>query len=221
MQTFKSKISNIKSCFDNSPLPGLASQLKLAPITRLAEHTIPIAIGTHASEWRGNNPKKSAVLILFYPKSDRIHLAMIVRATDNSIHSGQVSFPGGMAEKDDLSLNDTALREANEEIGIVSDSVTIIGQLTKLYIPPSNFDVYPIIGVTYSPPIFKSNNEVQKILEIDLATLTSPETRTHKQIQHRTGKDFMVPCYYIQGEVIWGASAMIISELLEVVNSEE
>lgn len=143
---------------------------------------------------------------------------MIVRATDNSVHSGQVSFPGGMAEKSDHSLIDTALREADEEIGIVPESIKIIGSLTKLYIPPSNFDVYPIVGVTLSTPIFNSNSEVHKILEIDLATLTLPETFTHKQIQHRSGNEFLVPCYYIQEEVIWGASAMIISELLDVIN---
>lgn len=214
MQSFKSFTKEIEQKLLQSTLPGLNSQLKMAPISRLAEH----AKYSRASSWGSENARKSAVLILFYPKNDLTHLAMIVRAADKSVHSGQVSFPGGMAEESDHSLIDTALREANEEIGIVSDSVKIIGQLTKLYIPPSNFDVFPFVGVTFSTPVFKSNYEVQKVLEIELGTFTLPETRTHKRIQHRTGNNFEVPCYYIHGEVIWGATAMIISELLEVVN---
>ncbi len=220
MHNFKSQITKIEERFANSNLPGLDTQLKMAPKSRLVEYAKSQLLSRHAGELNSKNAKKSAVLILFYPKDDRVHLVMMVRATDSSVHSGQVSFPGGMAEESDQSLIHTALREANEEMGIVPESVRIIGQLTKLYIPPSNFDVYPFVGYTDSSPIFKSNYEVQKILEIDLDTLLDPETRTHKNIQHRTGSVFEVPCYYIQGEVLWGASAMIMAELLEVVSSE-
>ena len=219
MHTFKSKISNIIAHFEKSPLPGLSSQLKLAPKSRLVEHAkySRASESGRASELGSKNAKNSAVLILFYPKENQTHLAMMVRAADKSVHSGQVSFPGGMAEESDESIIHTALREANEELGIIPESVKIIGQLSKLYIPPSNFDVYPIVGYTNSTPIFKTNYEVHKVLEVNLTTLLDPDTLTNKKIPHRTGNEFMVPCYYIQGEIIWGASAMIMSELLEII----
>lgn len=231
MKSFRSEIANIELCLAEKSLPGLSSQLKMAPVTRLTElkkHAIQsrasfVGARTRASGVLGgieDNAKKSAVLILFYPKNNQTHIALIKRSTDNSVHSAQISFPGGKSEVSDKSLIHTALREAEEEIGIVADSVKIIGSLTKLYIPPSNFDVFPFVGVTYSTPVFKPNYEVQKILEVDLATLMNPATCTYKKIQHRTGNDFVVPCYYIQGEVVWGATAMIISELMEMINSE-
>jgi len=210
MRTFKSDIIRIESCLNDNNLPDLLAQLKMAPITRINE----------LSSFSDDNAKKSAVLILFYPKNNQTHIALIKRSTDNSVHSAQISFPGGKSELTDKSLMHTALREAEEEVGIITDSVKIIGSLTKLYIPPSNFDVYPFVGVTYHTPDFKPNYEVQKIIEVDLETLMKPETCTYKKIQHRTGNDFVVPCYYIQGEVVWGATAMIISELLEVIKNE-
>ncbi|MBC8321355.1 MAG: CoA pyrophosphatase [Bacteroidetes bacterium] len=212
MQSFKSKISEIEACLLGNKLPGLTSQLKMAPVSRLTFQTEnpPYRI-----------PQKSAVLILFYPKNNRTNLAMIKRATDNTIHSDQISFPGGKVEASDSSLIHTALREANEEVGLDPDSVMIIGQLSKLYIPPSNFDVYPIIGVTYVTPIFSINHEVDKLLEVDLETLINPKTRKHKTIKHRSGNEFNVPCYYIQEEIIWGATAMIVAELVDIIRSSE
>ena len=216
MQIFNSFTNELEQKLLLSKLPGLPSQLKMAPVTRLEE----LKKMNLSLEEMGNIARKSAVLILFYPKNDETHIAMIKRATDNTVHSDQISFPGGKVEKSDPSLIYTALREANEEIGIISESVKIIGSLTKLHIPPSNFDVYPFVGVMYDTPSFNSNYEVQKILEVDLKTLLNPATLTFKKIQHRTGNDFVVPCYYIQDEVVWGATAMIISELLEIVNGD-
>ena len=209
MQNFKLKIAEIEAKLANNTLPGLFSQLKMAPVTRLNELKSP----------SNDDTRKSAVLILFYPRNNQTNLVLIKRAIDNSVHSGQISFPGGQVEESDLSLTHTAIREANEEIGVISESVKIIGRLSKLYIPPSNFDVYPIMGVSHNTPVFKSNNEVQKILEISLSALTNPDICTHKKIQHRTGNEFVVPCYYIKGEIIWGATAMIISELLDVLDN--
>ena len=207
MIKFKELIVTLENQLAKDNLPGLPSQLKMAPVTRINE----------LSSFSDDSAKKSAVLILFYPKNNQTHIALIKRSTDNSVHSAQISFPGGKTEITDKSLKHTALREAEEEVGINPNSVKIIGSLTQLYIPPSNFDVYPFVGVTYSTPDFKPNYEVQKIVEVDLVNLMNPETCTYKKIQHRTGNDFVVPCYYIQEEIIWGATAMIISELLEIV----
>ncbi len=220
MRTFKSDIASIESCLSDNTLPGLLAQLKMAPVTRLTELK-KYAIQSRASFVGGgieDDAKKSAVLILFYPKNNQAHIALIKRSIDKSVHSAQISFPGGKSEISDKSLIHTALREAEEEVGIITDSVKVIGSLTKLYIPPSNFDVYPFVGVTYITPDFKPNYEVQKIIEVDLETLMNPETCTYKKIQHCMGNDFVVPCYYFQGEVIWGATAMIISELLLVIS---
>jgi len=218
MKIFEQEIDRIKACLYTNTLPGLETQLKMAPITRLTE----IAKSQSFVEYSGSQtkfPKKSAVLVLFYPKNDTVYLVLMVRAADNSVHSSQVSFPGGKVEESDLSISHTALREAHEEIGVLPNIVDIIGKLTKLYIPPSNFDVYPIVGVTTSTPTFIINSEVQSLIEVDLPTLLNPDTRGYEKIYHRTGGEFVVPCFHIQGKVVWGATAMILAELLEVIAS--
>ena len=221
MQTYTHFIAKIKNNLQNPILPGLESQIKMAPITRLKEISRRFESSTENKELLKNNPpRKSAVLILFYPIDGKPHIAMIKRAADNSVHSRQVSFPGGKIEESDDSLIHTALREANEEVGINSIDVHIIGGLTKLYIPPSNFDVYPIVGFTDSRPEFITNEEVEHLIEVDFESLSNPQTRTKKTIPLVEGKEAEVPCYYIQNEIIWGATAMIISELLDIVGSE-
>ena len=216
MQGYENEIVKIKSCLSTGELPGLLSQLKMAPATRLTE-TSKSQLPSKHNDSQSNIPKNSAVLILLYPKNDSTHIVMMVRATDNTVHSGQVSFPGGKVEKSDLSISQTALREAYEEIGIFPKSVEIIGELTKLYIPPSNFDVYPVVGFTNNTPVFITNSEVHKILEIDLPTLLTPNACGYEKIHHRTGNEFVVPCYYVHGEVVWGATAMILAELLDMI----
>jgi len=213
MKSFKLEIERIRACLSTKELPGMESQLKMAPITRLVE----ISKSQLSSAHDGNTPKKSAVLVLFYPKNNGVSLVLMVRATDESIHSGQVSFPGGKVEENDASLTATALREAYEEIGVVPETVEIIGRLSKLYIPPSNFDVYPIVGVTTSTPTFSTNNEVSSLLEIDLSTLLNGDIMGYEKIYHRTGGEFVVPCFHINGEVVWGATAMMLVELLDVI----
>ena len=190
-------------------LPGLEAQLKMAPITRLEE------LKKMAQK---ANPRKSAVLILFYPYKEKLMLVLMKRPIDNTVHSGQVSFPGGKLEKDDKTLADTALREANEEMGIRPEKVELLGNLSKLYIPPSNFEVHSYVGFTNERPDFIANkDEVDKIIETEVDVLLHPHTFTNKDIQHRTGKLVNVPCYYIDGNTIWGATAMIISELTMVI----
>lgn len=211
MQIFKQEISRIKYCFTNNNLPGLLSQMKMAPVTRLNE----------LKEVCKKSAKKSAVLILFYPKNEEIHIAFIKRSLDNSVHSGQISFPGGKLEETDKSLIHCALRESNEEVGIIEESIEIVGMLSKLYIPPSNFDVFPVIGITYNTPDFKINGEVQKVLEISLDSLINPKNCITRNIKHRNGNLVDVPCFLIQGEIIWGATAMIISELIDVIKDSD
>ncbi len=206
MTAFRKFVVKLEEQLSNS-LPGTAAQIKMAPITRLIELE---------RERTEEEPRKSAVLILFYPDREKTKLVFIKRAIDQTVHSGQISFPGGKYENSDINLKMTALRETEEEIGIDPKQVTIIGSLSKLYIPPSNFDVYPFVGFLLKKPQLNGNHEVQHILEVDFDELRKPGTCVEKAIFHRTGKEVLVPSYAIQNEIIWGATAMMLAELLKI-----
>lgn len=168
-----------------------------------------------------DNARPSAVLGLLFPSGDVLTMLLIRRTSDGRAHSGQVSFPGGRYETADGDLVTTALREANEEVGIISSDVTIIGALSPLYIPVSNFQVYPFIGFTEKKPEYiLSESEVDSIIEIPLDELLHPERKTRVEVTSPADKTFIreVPAYKLQdGTIIWGATAMIISELQVVL----
>lgn len=212
MNNFNLLIKEIESNLTDEALPGLNAQLRMAPVSRLQELNNS-----------GNNriPKRSAILILFYPDNGSTKLVMIKRALDDSVHSGQIAFPGGKFEVKDKHLEETALRETSEEVGIKPNAISIIGKLSTLYIPPSNFDVYPFIAYTREKPEMIKNHEVERIIEVDLEELLAPDNITQKTITHRFGKLVDVPCFFIQNEIIWGATAMIIGELLEVIKRQK
>jgi len=211
MNSFHKFTNHLKSSFKES-LPGLNAQLALAPSTRKEEIRRRV---------KAENARLSAVLVFFYPVNGKTKLVFIKRPVDQSVHSGQIAFPGGRVEKEDKNLVATALREANEEVNIIPENVEIIGALTKLHIPPSNFDVFPIVGFSTERPDFIGNDEVDKILEVDVDELLNPITKTTKTIHHRLGKLVDVPCYFIENEIIWGATAMMVGELLEVIRKTE
>lgn len=212
MKKFKIFIGQLKNRLSHGELPGLKAQLKMVPVTRLKELR---------SKSFTDPPKKSAVLILFYPDDGHIKFVMIKRPRDNSVHSGQIAFPGGSYETGDNTLLQTALREAYEEVHINPQKVIIAGQLSNIHINPSNFDVTPFIGYSLSRPGLQGNNEVDRILEISLDELFDPDTITRKVIRNRQGLEFKVPCFLIQGEIIWGASAMMLAEMMEVAREAE
>lgn len=192
------------------PLPGLSSQLKMSSIARL-QKLIRFSSAYDA--------KQSSVLVLLYPIEAKINLVLMLRPEYQGVHSGQISFPGGKHEETDESLIYTALREAQEEIGIDPVKVQIIGQLTEMYIPPSNFMVTPIIGYQASKPNFTMDSkEVAKIIEIQLDDLLDEKNMQMKKMNLRLGFSLKVPCYYINGNIIWGATAMILSELKDIVS---
>jgi 8-oxo-dGTP pyrophosphatase MutT (NUDIX family) len=151
-----------------SPLPGKAAQDKMSHAIRKHATNIP------------DDARTACVLALLYPKKEGWHIAFIERQSSHpdDKHGGQISFPGGMQESSDPSLEYTALREAYEEIGIPMKAVKVLGPTTPLYIPVSNFQVFPFVGYLDATPIFEAQpSEVRSILEVPLNDLANPETR--------------------------------------------
>jgi len=163
--------------------------------------------------------RKSAVLILFYPYQGEIYFPLILRPAYDGVHSGQVAFPGGRYEKTDENLIRTALREAQEEIGLRLNDVKILGILTELFIPPSNFYVLPVVAaMPYRPDFFPDPREVEDIFEIKLKEISDVSIIGSSDIQVR-GVSINAPHYEVNGYKIWGATAMMISELLTVLKA--
>ena len=159
------------------------------------------------------------MLILFYPYQEEIYFPLILRPAYDGVHSGQVAFPGGRYELTDENLIRTALREAQEEIGLRLTDVRILGCLTELFIPPSNFYVLPVIAtMPYRPDFYPDAREVEDIFEIKLNEISDAGIIGSSTLQIR-GEEVLAPHYEVNGYKIWGATAMMISELLTVINT--
>lgn len=191
------------------PLPGFDCQIKMAPDSR--KNLLPGSIPSNA--------KLSSVLILLYPIQNKLHTVFIKRQTYDGVHSGQISFPGGRIESTDEDYIHAALREANEEVNIEPPHVKILGTLTQLYIPPSNFLVYPVVGYSATLPDFSPQlSEVAGIIQADLKFLFNPGLQKSKIIQVRD-KEIDAPYFDVNNHVVWGATAMILNELKAVIES--
>jgi 8-oxo-dGTP pyrophosphatase MutT (NUDIX family) len=206
---FKDLISQLQSRL-REPLPGLKAQLTMTSSTRIRElmdFSVP------------GDAVPSSVLLLLYPVMSDVFTVFIQRPNYEGIHSGQISLPGGKAEAGDSDPAATALREAREEIGIDPGEVTILGKLTDLYIPPSNFLVSPYIGYSASRPAFVPDpGEVVRTVEVKLADLFSDLNKKEVTLRIRGGVEITAWAYVINKDVIWGATAMIVAEFSEIVN---
>jgi 8-oxo-dGTP pyrophosphatase MutT (NUDIX family) len=191
----------------SGPLPGEKAQALMAPSFRFEDM------------WTGDPSEAlpSSVLILIFPKRGHWFVPFIQRSVYNGAHSGQISFPGGKCEKDDLDYLHTALRETEEEIGVASGIVNFLGALTPLYIPKSNFFVYPQVGwVNETPHFVPDPLEVSEIIEVSLESLL--ERENVKTFSYQANDTVIsAPYYDANGKKIWGATAMILSEMLEVI----
>ena len=169
--------------------------------------------------YENNNPSKSAVLALLYPKENIPHIILTVRADYTGVHSGQVSLPGGKYEEGDENFIKTALRETKEEIGINETNIEIIGALTDLYIPASNFIVYPILGIIEQQPnFFPDVTEVKQLLEVPIPLLLNENSVKIKPVHMSIFNEIRdVPCFDFYGHTVWGATAMILSEIKELL----
>jgi 8-oxo-dGTP pyrophosphatase MutT (NUDIX family) len=192
------------------PLPGIAAQeLMMGRVV-----SMPIRVP--------ENARPSAVLCLLFPVEGALHVLLMKRREDHTAHSGQVSFPGGSYDKADTDLSATALREAQEEIGILPGDVDMLGALTPLYIPVSNFNVFPFVGYSNKRPNYNlSHNEVSYTIEVPLSVLLHAATKTKTDVTSPVlpGVIRKVSAYKLaDGTIIWGATAMIISELEVLLN---
>jgi len=206
-QVFLNNIDAIK----NTQLPGIEAQFKLAPKMRLAYN---------AKRIQANKPKTAAVLALFYPnQKNNVSILLTKRAIYNGTHSGQISFPGGKVEISDLNLKETALRETFEEVGVLKKEIQVIREITEVYIPPSNFSVTPFIGILNYKPVLKLNSEVAKIIEVPFSDLLDDNNIASISITNSYMKETSVPCFNFDGSIIWGATAMMLSEIKELLKN--
>jgi 8-oxo-dGTP pyrophosphatase MutT (NUDIX family) len=187
------------------PLPGLAAQRLMLPVTRQENRSVV-----------PENAKKSAILILLYERKGHFTICLIKRTIDASAHSGQISFPGGKKENTDKDLIYTALRETEEEIGAKTDQRMVLGLLSTLYIPVSNYIVLPVVAFSHKGPVFNINKlEVEELIEVSISHLLKPDTCKMDKIKVRDS-EYEVPVYRVGDHKIWGATAMIMSEFLEI-----
>ncbi len=193
-------------------LPGLEAQLIMSPVNRKYRYD---------GKLRKETSKKAGVLVLLYPcDKGKICLPLIQRPEYDGAHGGQVSFPGGKREKRDKSIVETALREANEEIGVRPSEVHILGLMTELYVWASNATVAPVLAWAEKRPVFiPDKSEVREILEVDIILLMDRRNIKSKMLRLKNGLAVEAPYYDIGGKMIWGATAMILSELVELLKS--
>lgn len=164
------------------------------------------------------NPRKAAVLMLFYPKYAETYLVLIVRNEYPGVHSSQIGFPGGKVENSDSNMEVTALRETQEEIGISPKQISVVKAFTELYIPPSNFMVYPFMGYSAEELIFKPDpREVFGIIELPLRDFLDERNFTTEKLETSYMKEVELPVFKFGDKIVWGATGMMLSELKEVL----
>jgi 8-oxo-dGTP pyrophosphatase MutT (NUDIX family) len=194
------------------PLPGLDAQLTMAPSPRLGWDPLKFPAGATVG----------AAVLLVYPHDDTLHLALTVRGSGLRNHTGQVSLPGGRVDEGET-IETAALREANEEIGIDPAMVELLGRLTPLHIPVSGFLLHPVVGFTSMRPAFqRAEWEVARIIEAPVRLLSDPavvkrEFRT--RVVNGQSIDVTVPYFDIDGEKVWGATAMVLAEFCAILTS--
>ena len=205
--TFLKSVSKI----ENIELPGESSQVKMSPPFRLE------LMELHKEAKKTS--KKAGVLILFYPNSlKQTHLVLILRKTYEGVHSAQVGFPGGRLERHDISIEYTAVRETFEEVGVPIHNIKILKALTELYIPPSNFTVYPFLGIAGITPEFKiQEDEVEEVIEVPLSNFLNETNIIKTSVSTSYKINVEVPAFQIKGHIVWGATAMMLCELKDLL----
>ena len=191
------------------PLPGNAAHALMAHEERrkfFREQVIP------------EDAKISSVLFLLYVQDDAVHFPLIIRSSDGTVHSGQVGLPGGRYEEQDKALSTTAMRETEEEIGVNQNKVTVLKKLTEVYIPPSNFFVQPFLGYTNKTPNFiLQEDEVEDLIEVPLRHFMDDSIKSFQNFSTSYAKNIEVPVFNLNNHRVWGATAMMLSEVREML----
>ena len=189
------------------PLPGVASQAKMFPgKSRVLPNLATL-----------NGARKAAVCIMLFQKADKWSTTLIKRVVYKGVHSGQMAFPGGKKEQNEDYIQ-TAIRETEEEVGVSIKKEQVIGKLSPIYIPPSNMYVEPIIAFYPNQPIYiKQESEVDSIIEVPLDLLMNEDIRKTKPIIQNNGTKITVPHFDVHGHIVWGATAVMISELVDIL----
>lgn len=204
---FSQQVSKIKDL----SLPGVEAHYKMVPAFRreLMERNRVL----------NKVPKRAGVMALFYPNEKNVTtLLLILRKTYEGVHSNQIAFPGGKEEESDSDLLGTALRETHEEVGVHPEKVTTIKELTEVYIPPSNFMVSPFIGLSFEKLSFvKQDEEVEALVEVPLLDLVNDKKIFSKKIKTSYATDVDVPAFELNGYTVWGATAMMLSEVKDLL----
>lgn len=192
----------------SSILGGIDDQFKIAPQYRIRYDLDKIKL---------NNPKLASVIILLFQDENNVIRFLLTQRPDyEGFHSKQISFTGGKFNPHDENLLQTAIRETFEEVGIQISKNNIIKDLTEVYIPPSNFLVKPFLAFIDAIPLFKPNYEVDNIITPKLSQLINPNIE-YKEIKGSNNKIFVTPGFIFENSFVWGATAMILSELREIL----
>ncbi len=195
------------------PLPGINAHEKLKPI---------LPSGARFKAPNRETARYGGVLLLLYKKQDEWYFPLIQRPTYDGIHSGQVAFPGGRQENMDRDLFDTALRESYEEVGTSTEKVEVIGALSEFFVAVSNHLILPVVGLYPDVPQFLPDpREVDHVIEAPLSQLLDHTVLKQKEIQASSGYRLISPYFEIENKVVWGATAMILSEFVDVLRELE
>lgn len=203
---------NVVPKIANLALPGEIAHFKMVPPGRkqAMQDDIHKSVGV----------KMAAVMMLIYPKNNQSHLALIKRANYKGVHASQIAFPGGKVEHYDDSLQSAALRETEEEIGVSATELTLVCPFSDIYIPPSNFRVFPFLGFCHHTPLFLPDaREVAAMLEYPVAALLDDQLVTVNKIATSYAELVDVPAFQLGENIIWGATAMMLSELKDVLKT--